>query len=189
MKKTCSSRFFPLTLLLAFLAILSVPFCVKAASGGSGYILPDSDSRTYTADEVSDMPAQVLCYAKNEIYARHGRKFVSKELTEYFQQQSWYEGTIAASAFSENVFNEHEMKNVTLLTNLEKALVPEGYALDQKGYSFDPVYEYVSFEADSGMDRPMELCRQQRFPAVLLQSRAAAADRLYGNSLYPDPQR
>ncbi|MGN1023298.1 MAG: YARHG domain-containing protein, partial [Lachnospiraceae bacterium] len=47
------------------------------------YIIPDSDSRLLTEDDVKDLTLQEINYAKNEIYARHGRKFKSKELQNY----------------------------------------------------------------------------------------------------------
>ena len=43
---------------------------VYAAEGE--YILPDSDSRAYTYEELSGLSAQEIRLAKNELYARHG---------------------------------------------------------------------------------------------------------------------
>jgi hypothetical protein len=42
----------------------------------NGYILPDSDSRKLKKSDLAGMTAQQLSYAKNEIYARHGRVFL-----------------------------------------------------------------------------------------------------------------
>ena len=44
--------------------------------------------------------------AKNEIYARHGRKFASEDLQLYFSEMEWYHGTIEPDAFDPSVFNE-----------------------------------------------------------------------------------
>lgn len=107
------------------------------------YILPSSSSTYLTQADIADMSLQVLCYAKNEIYARHGRLFSSSELQGYFNQQSWYRGSIAPSAFSSSVFNAYEIANIELLKNREFTLSASGYLLDQSGYSYQPIYNYV----------------------------------------------
>ncbi|MDR2023644.1 MAG: YARHG domain-containing protein [Hungatella sp.] len=53
--------------------------------------------------------------AKNEIYARHGRQFADQELQRYFNQCSWYEGRIAPEDFEENMLNETERFNISLI--------------------------------------------------------------------------
>lgn len=62
-----------------------------AMEDSNGYILPDSDSRKLKKSDLAGMTAQQLSYAKNEIYARHGRVFKSSELQDYFNQKDWYE--------------------------------------------------------------------------------------------------
>ena len=54
----------------------------------SEYIFPDMDTRYLTQDEVSKLSLQAVCYAKNELYARHGRKFLSQELKDYFNDKN-----------------------------------------------------------------------------------------------------
>lgn len=107
------------------------------------YIVPEADSRYYTAGDFSGMPLQVVCYAKNEIYARHGRQFQSQELQGYFNEQEWYRGTVTAADFSESVFNEYESANAALLAETEKKLQAGGYVLDQAGYSYEAVYDFI----------------------------------------------
>lgn len=53
--------------------------------------------------------------AINEIYARHGRKFLIPEVQAYFNEKEWYKGTVEASDFDESVFNEYEEKNIATL--------------------------------------------------------------------------
>lgn len=36
------------------------------------FIIPDVDIEYLSSADIQDMPLQVVCYAKNEIYARHG---------------------------------------------------------------------------------------------------------------------
>lgn len=98
---------------------------------GGDYILPESNSRYLTDADVSGLTLQQLNYAKNEIYARHGRKFDSKELQNYFGSKSWYNGTVNAADFKETVFNEYEKKNAEFLRQKEFAMHDGGYQLDQ----------------------------------------------------------
>lgn len=95
------------------------------------YILPDSSSRLLTNADVKNLTLREINYAKNEIYARHGRKFDSKELRDYFNSKDWYYGTIDPEDFSPSVFNSYEKKNIQFLSNKEEAIQKGGYKLDQ----------------------------------------------------------
>lgn len=123
-----------------------------AAEADNGYIISDSDTRYISYSEIKNMSAQVICYAKNEIYARNGRKFQSKELQNYFNEQYWYYGTINPDAFSASYLNQYETANVDLLDQREKELVSGGYVLDTNGYSYDPVYAYSAIWSYAGFD-------------------------------------
>lgn len=107
------------------------PVQEKTQTGSSDYILPESASRVLTSADIQSLTAKQLNYAKNEIYARHGRKFLSPELQNYFNSKSWYKGTIDGDDFSESVFNEAEKENVSILRDREYSLQPGGYVLDQ----------------------------------------------------------
>lgn len=98
---------------------------------GADYIIPDSDSRYLSRSELSKYTLQEINYAKNEIYARHGRQFASNELQNYFNSKSWYHGTVSPSSFSEGVFNDYERKNVQTLKEEEFSRDSRGYQLDQ----------------------------------------------------------
>ena len=119
-------------------------------SGYDGYdvdpdssILPDSSVCYLSENELQDLNIQELCYAKNEIYARHGRKFRSRELTSYFNQKSWYSGTVEPDDFSADILNEYESANAGLLDTLEHQKDPGGYRLDEPGYSYATIGSYV----------------------------------------------
>ena len=156
MKKE-TSKFRHLSVLFMILAVsfclgcLAAPKKVSAEPKAYDLIIPEYDSEYLTDEELDQMPLQVLCYGKNEIYAQHGRKFLSKELNEYFQEQVWYYGTIEPSDFSESVFNEYETANIQALTKKEKERQEGGYQLDQPGYSFQPVYDYINNRCYSGI--------------------------------------
>ena len=80
-----------------------------------GYLLP-SDRKLLTAEDVSHLSASELRIARNEIYARHGRRFQSADLQEYFNQRSWYEGSISPENFDESVLSDIEQKNAEFLS-------------------------------------------------------------------------
>ncbi len=103
----------------------------ETAGDAGGYVLPQSSSRLLTDADVAGLSLQQINYAKNEICARHGRLFDSRELQNYFNSQSWYSGTIAPANFSESMLSDVEKKNVTFLKDLEFSISPNGYQLDQ----------------------------------------------------------
>lgn len=80
----------------------------------SDCILPYSSSEYLTEEEVEALPYDALQYAINEIYARHGRKFVDKDVRDYFNSMPWYSGT--KDDVSMNELNEFEQANIELLT-------------------------------------------------------------------------
>ena len=81
----------------------------------SYYILPGSDSHYLSEEEVNNLPINLLEYACNEIYARHGRKFVDSAFQNYFNFQPWYRGTVEPDQFNTNVFNSYETENILRL--------------------------------------------------------------------------
>lgn len=95
------------------------------------YIIADSDSRLLTNSDVAGLSLKEINYAKNEIYARHGRKFDSRELREYFNSKDWYNGRIDPEDFTDRVFNSYEKKNVQFLAKKEESVQKGGYKLDQ----------------------------------------------------------
>lgn len=81
----------------------------ETVSGQEDYLLPDSDKRVISKKELEGFDAEQCRIARNEIYARHGRKFNDKELQEYFDDCDWYEGTIEADKFQDSVLNDYEV--------------------------------------------------------------------------------
>lgn len=93
----------------------------KVQKGDSDYILPESSSRYYTKQELSQLDDYTLQMAINEIYARHGRKFDTQSIREYFEGKTWYRGTINPADFDGNeaaYFNEYEMANRELMSQI-----------------------------------------------------------------------
>lgn len=104
-------------------------------SSTSEYIISDSNSRYLTEEDLINLTPQQRSYARNEIYARKGRKFNSIELQEYFATKEWYQPLYEAQYFDENLeqfCNDYEMKNGTFISDFEVKMGK--YELDQSGY-------------------------------------------------------
>lgn len=86
------------------------------------YFFPESNSRYLTDDEVSVYSSDQLELAKNEIYARHGRIFVTQSIADYFNSKSWYQGTVDPDTFDAqqgSIFNEYEIANIQKIEEWE----------------------------------------------------------------------
>ena len=85
------------------------------------YILPESNSRYYSEEEIEGLTDREVLFALNEIYARRGRIFAGEEFRRYFESKSWYNGTIPPEEFDANQnerFNEYEKANISLLVRI-----------------------------------------------------------------------
>ena len=89
-------------------------------TGSTDYILPDSSQRILSNDEINILSKADLRLARNEIYARHGRKFDDQELQNYFNSKSWYRGSIEPDDFSESFLSEIEKANIDTIKKYEK---------------------------------------------------------------------
>ena len=97
-------RLIALMLTLAVVFSCAVIIIPAAASADSLYIIPDSDRRELTWDELWDYKYDTLLYAFNEIYARHGYKFeTGSRCYNWFTQMPWY-----TPNESESRTNHHE---------------------------------------------------------------------------------
>ena len=88
-----------------------------AMEDSNGYILPDSNSRKLKKSDLAGMTAQQLSYAKNEIYARHGRVFKSSELQDYFNEKDWYEEN---DDFKDEDLSKKEAENTEFIDAYQK---------------------------------------------------------------------
>lgn len=96
----------------------------------SEYIISDSDIRILTDADVAGMELWEINYAKNEIYARHGYIFESRELQNYFGSKSWYVPLYAKKEFDKlGLLSSVENKNAAFLSKKEKER--GGYQLDK----------------------------------------------------------
>lgn len=104
------------------------PVPVEEAESGD-YIFPDSDKTYLTDDQLSAYSSDQLELAKNEIYARHGRQFVTESIADYFNSKSWYNGTIDPETFDaqqNSIFNDYELANIYRISEWEQKKAEEG---------------------------------------------------------------
>ena len=101
-------------------------FAKTPAEYSDEFVLPDSDIRYYTEDDIMMwMTSDDARIARNEIFARYGRKFKDQGLKRYFESCSWYNGTIDPEEFDNNMdsrLNSCEKANIKVLKNLEEEL-------------------------------------------------------------------
>lgn len=117
----------------------------------SGYIISDSDRRYLTESDVRGFSIKEINYAKNEIYARRGRKFLSPELQSYFDRKDWYVGIYEPNDFDINyaaaLLNNYEKVNAEFLSNVEYSMDPNGYQLDSEEAIQTQKQEFVAYDS------------------------------------------
>lgn len=107
------------------------------------YIFPESSTSCLSGGDLLEADPTVLRLARNEIYARHGRKFDAADLQEYFNSKSWYHAETAPADFKEDSLNDIEKKNLDLIKTAEsqlpdKEITDSGVALNaDKDYLLD----------------------------------------------------
>lgn len=102
---------------------------VQETTQNGDYFFPESSSRYLTDEEISLYSSEQLELAKNEIYARHGRQFVTQYIADYFNSKSWYQGTIDPDSFDaqqSSIFNEYELENIAKIVQWEEKKASEG---------------------------------------------------------------
>ena len=83
---------------------------------------PNSSSVLLTDAEVSGISKDQLRIGRNEILARHGRRFNDQTLQQYFDSKSWYNGTISPDEFDANLdsrLNDVERANIEIIKKYE----------------------------------------------------------------------
>lgn len=111
----------------------------------SEYILPDVDKRYYTKEELTLLSKDMLRLARNEVFARHHRKYETQDLKEYFEAQSWYQGYLSADQFDDSVLNEYEKGNLDLIKAIER------------GGMFEADWIFGTYECHDGIDAEAEV--------------------------------
>lgn len=86
--------------------------------GESYYIIPDSNSRYLTKEELYQYDKSSLGFIRNEIFARHGYVFKNEDYRNYFTSMPWY---LPDSRFKGTLkeLNPVEKHNVELIQSIE----------------------------------------------------------------------
>lgn len=95
----------------------------KATKDKSGYIFANSNKRYLKDKELKKLSKEKLSIARNEIYARAGRKFTTKKWKNYFKKKKWYVPKYSAKYFDRHekkLFNKYERANVKKIKKFEK---------------------------------------------------------------------
>jgi len=98
----------------------------KTATSGD-YVISDSATRVLAESDLTSLSDWQLKVARNEIYARHGREFVHKDLQCYFAKKGWYK---VDSNFSESSLSTTETKNVATILAYEQKINSSLYQTD-----------------------------------------------------------
>lgn len=80
-------------------------------------------TRELSVADVRGLPPDDARRLRNEIFARHGRRFRDPKLQSYFASFAWYKPN---DAFNENELNATERKNVDLISQYESGRFTEG---------------------------------------------------------------
>lgn len=89
------------------------------------YVLPYSSNVYVDESDLYGLSEWQVRIARNEIYARHGRRFKDQELQNYFDSCSWYRGTMSPSEFSakeKSILNSCEKKNLITISKYETSM-------------------------------------------------------------------
>ena len=96
----------------------------SAGTSAGDYVIPDSATHTYTKQEIRDLGLTVdeLWYARNEIYARHGRGFKDSTLQSYFDSKPWYTREYSPEEFDSKAdpLNSTERANADAIKAVER---------------------------------------------------------------------
>ncbi len=100
-------------------------YSVQSASGvsKSEFLIPDSSFRLLTEADVQGLNSDQIKIARNEIYARHGRKFTDDSLNAYFSAKSWYKVNPNYNYKNDTLnITDIENKNAHFLLDVERRL-------------------------------------------------------------------
>ena len=91
-----------------------------SSAADDDYLIPGSDTRYITEADIEGMDNETLRLARNEIFARYGRKFSDSKLQSYFDGKSWYNGFLEPDEVTESSLNKFEQYNIKFIKKYEK---------------------------------------------------------------------
>lgn len=82
----------------------------------------DTRARQLSATDLLGLTRWQLDVMRNEVYARHGRRFNRAELQAYFDQQPWYTPRYPADNFPEGLLSAVERWNVEFIADYQRTV-------------------------------------------------------------------
>lgn len=119
---------------------------VEGEEAEDAYVLPESNEKELSADELRDLGEDRLRIARNEIYARYGRSFQDEALAQYFQKKAWY---CQSETIDDTVLSETELANRDLILQAEQNAALEDRMLPEQ---YQPAYEKKDTETEKNME-------------------------------------
>lgn len=119
---------------------------VEGEEAEDAYVLPESNEKELSADELRDLGEDRLRIARNEIYARYGRSFQDEALAQYFQKKAWY---CQSEPIEDAVLSETELANRDLILQAEQNAAVEDRMLPEQ---YQPAYEKQDTETEKNME-------------------------------------
>lgn len=83
------------------------------------HLLP-SDTRILTDEDLDGMSQEEVMLARNEIFARHGRVFVTESIQAYFDEKAWYIPDEDYDENTEGALTEIERTNLQFIIEYEQ---------------------------------------------------------------------
>ena len=120
---------------------------VEGEEAEDAYVLPESNEKELSADELRDLGEDRLRIARNEIYARYGRSFQDEALAQYFQRKVWY---CQSENIDDTVLSETELANRDLIQQAEQNVALEDRMLPEQ---YQPAYEKQDTETEKNMEQ------------------------------------
>ena len=90
----------------------------------SQYIIPDSNSRYLTENELWAYSRETLRYIRNELLARHGYTFDTEKFFVYFNGKNWY----TPGGYNDNKLSSLEWANIETVKRAEREMDALGTA-------------------------------------------------------------
>ena len=119
---------------------------VEGEEAEDAYVLPESNEKELSADELRDLGEDRLRIARNEIYARYGRSFQDEALAQYFQKKAWY---CQSETIDDTVLSETELANRDLIQQAEQNAALEDRMLPEQ---YQSAYEKQDTETEKNME-------------------------------------
>lgn len=96
------------------------------SNNSNGYILPYSNVKPVSANDIKNMNKEKLALARNEIFARHGYVFEGEPYESYFKGKSWYKPNPKFTGEGKQLspLERHNIKMIMKAEGLDKNLAP-----------------------------------------------------------------